>query len=104
MIKNSGAAIPQPNSPAKEATTISLQEEILKTMETILQRNTNDHPQSRDVASVVTKIHQDQYEVQIDGTVYLVKNGVGINLNVGDPVWIHIPNGNITEMFIMAKK
>ena len=73
-------------------------------MESILQKNANNHPQSRDVASVITNIHQDQYEVPIEGAVYLVKNGVGIHLNIGDPVWIHIPNGNMTEMFIMAKK
>lgn len=93
--------------PKKEATTIllqSLQDELLKTIETVLQKN-NDHTlQSHDAASVITNINNDKYEIKIENTAYWVKNGVGLALHIGDPVWIHIPNGDMNEMFIMAKK
>lgn len=88
----------------KEAIHILLQEELLKTIETMIQKSQNNHSQSRDIASVITDISNDKFEVQIYNDIYWVKNGVGITLNVGDPVWIHIPNGNMNEMFIMAKK
>lgn len=70
----------------------------------MIQKNQTNHSQSRDIASVITDISNDKFEVQIDHDIYWVKNGVGITLNVGDPVWIHIPNGNMNDMFIMAKK
>ena len=70
----------------------------------MLQKSVTNCTQSRDVASVITNIDHDQYKILIDGNAYWVKNGVGINLNVGDLVWLHIPNGNMNEMFIMAKK
>lgn len=70
----------------------------------MIQKNQTNHSQSRDIASVITDISNDKFEVQIDHDIYWVKNGVGITLSVGDPVWIHIPNGNMNDMFIMAKK
>ncbi len=83
---------------------MQIQEEFLRTIESILKENVNSHSQSHDTSSIVTNIDHDKYEVQIDGNYYWVKNGVGVNLNVGDHVWVHIPNGNMNEMFIMAKK
>lgn len=69
----------------------------------MLKRNSSNI-QSRDIASIVININNNKYEVQIDNVSYWIKNGVGVELNIGDPVWIHVPNGNIKEMFIMAKK
>lgn len=70
----------------------------------MLQKSAVIRSQSRDAASVVSDINKDKYEVQIDGTAFWVRNGVDIPLHIGDPVWVHIPNGNKNEMFIMARK
>lgn len=83
---------------------MQMQEEFLRTIESILKENVNSHSQSHDISSVVTNIDHDKYEVQINGSNYWVKNGVAISLEIGDHVWVHIPNGNMNEMFIMAKK
>lgn len=89
----------------KEVTTI-LQDEIIKTIETIVQKyiSTTTNNQSRDVVSVVTGIKGNKYQVKIDNSTYWIKNGVDIEINVGNQVWIHIPNGKMNEMFIMAKR
>lgn len=89
--------------PKKEATIISLQEELIKTIETLLQKG-NNNQNSRDVASVIISINNNKYAVQIENSTYWIKNGVEITLHIGDPVWVHIPNGNMNEMFIMAKR
>ncbi len=83
---------------------MSVQEELIKTIETMLQKNNHNNQYSRDVSSVVTNINNDKFEVKIENSVYWIKNGVGVTLHIGDPVWVHIPNGNLNEMFIMAKK
>lgn len=69
----------------------------------MLKRNSSNI-QSCDIPSIVTNINNNKFEVQIDNIAYWIKNGVGVALSVGDPVWIHVPNGNMNEMFIMAKK
>jgi len=87
-----------------EVIPITVQSELIKTIETMLQKNSLILSQSRDAASVVTGISKDKYEVEIDGTAFWVKNGIDISLHIGDSVWVHIPNGNKNEMFIMARK
>lgn len=86
--------------------TTILQDEIIKTIETVVKKymNTTINNQSRDVISVVTGIKGNKYQVKIDNSIYWIKNGVNIEINVGNQVWVHIPNGNINEMFIIAKK
>lgn len=87
-----------------EVIPITVQSELIKTIETILQKSTMIMSQSRDAASIITGINKDKYEVEIDGTAFWVKNGIDISLHIGDSVWVHIPNGNKNEMFIMARK
>ncbi len=83
---------------------MKLQDEILKTIEISIQKYKNTCIQSRDVSSIVTNINNDKFEVDIDGVKYWIKNGVDISLSTGDHVWVHVPNGNMNEMFIMARK
>lgn len=80
---------------------MSIQEEIIETVETVVKKYLNNLKLSRDVPSVVTAISNDKYKVEIDGKVYWLKDGIGLNLTVGTQVWIRIV-GN--EMYIASKK
>lgn len=69
---------------------MSIQDEIMNTVEIIVQKHLNKLKIPRDVVSVVTDISGDKYKVNIDGTNYWVKDGIGLNLTVGTQVWIRI--------------
>ena len=80
---------------------MSIQDEIIKTVETIVQKYLNKQIISRDVVSVVTGISGNKYKVNIDGTDYWVKDGIGLNLTIGTQVWIRIV-GN--EKYISSRR
>ena len=83
---------------------MSIQDEIIRTIETIVEKYLRKTNISQDVTTVVTAISGDKYKVRINTSEYWVKNGVGIELSIGSQVWVHIPNGKLNDMFIMAKK
>ena len=80
---------------------MSIQDEIINTAETVVKKYLDSLKISRDVPSVVTAISNDKYKVEIDGKIYWLKDGIGLNLTVGTQVWIRIV-GN--EMYIASKK
>lgn len=80
---------------------MSIQDEIIKTVETIVQKYIGKLNMSRDVVSVVTAISGNKCKVNIDGTDYWVKDGIGLNLTVGTQVWIRIV-GN--EKYISSRR
>ena len=80
---------------------MSIQEEIIETVETVVKKYLNNLKLSRDVPSVVTAISNDKYKVEIDGKVYWLKDGIGLNLTVGTQVWIRIVG---KEMYIASKR
>ena len=80
---------------------MSIQEEIIETVETVVKKYLNNLKLSRDVPSVVTAISNDKYKVEIDGKVYWLKDGIGLNLTVGTQVWIRIVG---KEMYITSKR
>lgn len=80
---------------------MSIQDEIIKTVETIVQKYIRKLNMSRDVASVVESISGNKCKVNIDGTYYWVKDGIGLNLTVGTQVWIRIV-GN--EKYISSRR
>ena len=83
------------------AKNMSIQEEIIETVETVVKKYLNNLKLSRDVPSVVTAISNDKYKVEIDGKVYWLKDGIGLNLTVGTQVWIRIVG---KEMYIASKR
>jgi len=56
---------------------------------------------------IVTVIGIDEYSgkyiCQKNGKQYLLYDGVGIQINVGDTVWVHVPNSDIKKAYICAK-
>ena len=83
---------------------MSIQDEIIKTIEMVVGKYMKYNTMSQDVATMVTEISDNKYKVKINNSEYWIKNGVGIELSVGSQVWVHIPNGKLKDMFIMAKR
>ena len=80
---------------------MSIQEEIIETVEMVVKKYVGRLNISRDVISVVTAISNDKYKVIVDGTEHWLKDGIGLNLTVGTQVWVRVV-GN--EMYIASKK
>lgn len=80
---------------------MSVQDEIINTIETIVNKYLSRLKIPRDVVSVVTAISGNKYKVNIDGADYWVKDGIGLNLTVGTQVWIRIV-GN--EKYISSRR
>lgn len=83
---------------------MDIQEEIIKTINVMIAKKLEKSNISTDVASVVQEINGNKYKVLVNGVKIWVKNGCNISLSVGTPVWVHIPNGNINDAFILAYK
>lgn len=83
---------------------MSIQDELIKTIEIIVNRKINNIVQSRDVATVVTEINGDKYKVNIDGGDYWIKDGVNISPTIGMAVWVHVPNGKLGNAYVCAKR
>ena len=80
---------------------MSIQDEIIRTAETVVKKYIGRLNISRDVISIVTAISNDKYKVIIDGTEHWLKDGIGLNLTVGTQVWVRVVG---KEMYIASKR
>ena len=80
---------------------MSIQEEIIETVETVVKKYLDNLKISRDVPSVVTAISNNKYKIEFDGETHWLKDGIGLNLTVGTQVWIRIVG---KEMYIASKR
>ncbi len=80
---------------------MSLQDEVIKTVETVVQRYFNRINSNSDVVSVITAVNGDKYKLNINGTDYWLKDGIGLNLTVGTQVWVRIVG---KEMYIASRR
>ena len=83
---------------------MSIQDELLNTIETYVQKAINKQSPTRVIPSVVTGINSKKYKVNIDGKDYMIKDAVGINPTVGMGVWVMIPESGIGQAFIVGKR
>lgn len=81
---------------------MSVQDELINTIETIVRKAADNLNRTRDVMSVVTGFNSGLYEVIIDGQKCWVKDGINISPNTGTNVWVRIPDGNISLAYIEA--
>ena len=88
----------------KGVTCLDIKEEIYKTVETIVQRYVEDQNQSEQVSGIVLDTKNGKYTVSVNGSKYLVKDGVGINPSPNTPVWICVPNNDWNQAYICAGK
>lgn len=83
---------------------MDIQSEIIKAIDIMIVKRLENLKISTDVASVVQDIKGNKYKVAINGNEIWVKCGTNISVSKGSLVWIHIPNGNIKDAFILAIK
>ena len=83
---------------------MSIQDELLNTIETYVQKAINKQSPTRVIPSVVTGVENGKYKVGLDGNDYLVKDAVGINPTAGMGVWVMIPDMGIGYAFIVGKR
>ena len=83
---------------------MSIQDELLNTIETFVDKTLSKKIFTRVIPSVVTGIENGKYKVNIDGNNYLIKDAVGINPTVGMGVWVMIPESGIGQSFIVGKR
>lgn len=82
---------------------MDIQNEIIKSIDIIVSKYMEKY-QFLDAPSVVLEVKNNKYKVNINGGDYYVKDGVNINPTVGTAVWIHIPNGDIKNAYISARR
>lgn len=83
---------------------MSIQDELFKSIEILIQKALEKQNLNRTVASTVEAIKGSTYKCNIDGAYYFVKNGTGLSLSKGTAVWIHVPGGKMNNAFIMGKR
>ena len=81
---------------------MSIKEQILKSIETILDAKLRRYNADKTLLSVVVSVeNNDKYVVLLDGSKYTVKCSLpNADLRVGQSVWIKIPNGNFNSKHI----
>lgn len=85
---------------------MDIQSELIKTIEMMIDKKINKNSGSEMIPSVVRDINADgnRYLVHINQIQAWVKCGTDITPSVGKSVWVCIPNGNISDAFIIAYK
>lgn len=83
---------------------MDIQKEIINTITLLIDKKLSNLAISRDIPSVVTDIDGDTYIVNINGSKSRLKCGTDITLTKGSPIWVHVPNGDISKAFILAKR
>lgn len=85
---------------------MNIQREIIKTIDVIVQKRIEAivGSISYDIATTVEEVVGGKCRVTISGTTYLLEVGTGISPVANDTVWVHVPNGKITNAFILGFK
>lgn len=83
---------------------MDVKEEIYRTVETIVERYVADQKQTEQVSGMVLNSLNGKYTVLVNGSKYVIKDGVGISPAPNTPVWICVPNNNWNQAYICAGK
>lgn len=78
------------------------QEELIQTIDILIEKAFKRQSRGRDISATILEINADKYRVNIDGHDYWLKDGIGLGLKVGMPVWIRFVNG--ANMYIASRK
>lgn len=81
---------------------MTIKEEILYSIKHLIKREIRQIKVGRDISTMILEVNGDKYRVSIDGHDYWLKDGIGLGLKVGMPVWIRVVNG--ANMYIASRK
>lgn len=84
---------------------MDIKQEIINAINIIVDRRIQSLS-NNDVLAMIMEVDstRDRYKVKINGIDKWVKDGVGISPTVGQSVWIRIPNGQIKDAYIQARR
>ena len=88
----------------KTVSGMSIQDELFKSIEILINKALEKQNINRTVASTVEAISGNKYKCNIDGAYFWLKNGSGASLSKGTPVWVHIPSNKMNNAFIMGRR
>ena len=67
--------------------------------------NKNSSSAPSDIPTVIIGVEgENRFRVKINGADRIVKDGIGLDLKVGDMIWCHAMNGNIGDLYVMCKR
>lgn len=82
---------------------MNIQEEIFRSIENIAK--TNSSSTLSDFPTVILGVEESgRYKVKINGIERIVRDGIGLELNIGTPVWVHAMNGDFNQLYIICKR
>ena len=82
---------------------MNIQEEIFRSIENLTAKNAATTP--TDIPTIITGVvGGNKYRVKIDGTDRVVKDGIGLDLKVGNTVWVHAMNGDIKQLYVICRR
>ncbi len=75
---------------------------ILNAIERIISVKLNKFENMDYKAIVVGEDNNNKYKIKYNGQIYSVENCTAMTFKAGDTVWVHKPNGNDTNQYIIA--
>ncbi len=79
---------------------MDIKAELIKTIELLIDQRV---PKTvSDIPTIVLGVKGNKYLVKIDGVERYVKDGVQLHPTIGTAVWLHLPNGKISDAYIAA--
>lgn len=82
---------------------MDIQEEIFRSIENLANKNSSSVPMDYPTV-ILGAVGKNKYKVKINGVERIVKDGIGLNPNVGSAVWVHAMNGDVGEMYIISRR
>lgn len=81
----------------------SIDERAVETLCQAIVQTVKNSTVENDMVATVVGVDGGYCNVSISGNEYKVKNGIGVNMSVGDRVLVHLINGNFENKIIIAK-
>ena len=74
---------------------------IVECMSKLIDKKLETFQCTKVFPSTIYSVNADKtYTIIKDKNKYDVKNGLGVDLNIGQSVWVMIPNGKMKDMFV----
>ena len=81
---------------------MNIQEEIFRSIENL---SGGHYSAPMDIPTVILGVEKGNvYKVKINGKERTVKDGIGLDLKIGESVWVHAMNGDIGQLYIMCRR
>ena len=83
---------------------MNIQEEIFKSIESIISKQSSSVPLMDFPTVILGAEGKEKYKVKINGIERTVKDGIGLNPTPGTAVWVHAMNGDFAQLYIIGRR